>query len=284
MNNARLYFISFYIWCLSSREKPFFPRFPVSGHILKYMKILDISWLRKGSNIRIVYSLSYYSLATCSDVYYSTSFENKSVIRSLSSMNWNRIVWITLTGKIFLSYNISMRVHDSFMTILCDGNNIPYTILSCNSYQRSLLQRHMAQSHHSVAKMLHLYLLLFICKLCKGFKERQKTYGLTYEGEPLLLSVLKPEFRSAKPYCLQFHQYISQYWNLWLSLIQSHMYFLTWQRLKMTSWLFCFHLALLDYSQNDNIHSLLVHSDSQHCLPSGARCLTEAKLKLKRVI
>lgn len=143
-----IYFILFYLFLylmFIQQRKDVSPRFPGSGHILKYMKIPDISWYKKGSNtqIRVVYSLSYYSLVTCSEVYYSTSHKNKCVIRSLSRMSWNRIVWVTLTGKIFLSYDISMRVHDSFMTIFCGGNNIAYSILSCNSYQGTLLQRHM---------------------------------------------------------------------------------------------------------------------------------------------
>lgn len=90
------------------------------------------------------------------------------------------------TGKIFLHYITSMRVQDSFTTILCDGNNLVYTIVSCNSYKETLQQSHTGWFHHSVAEILHLYLLLFIWRLCKGFKEWQ-TCGLTYEGEPLLL-------------------------------------------------------------------------------------------------
>lgn len=45
-------------------------------------------------------------------------------------MNW----------KIFLYYNISMRIQDSFTKRqfpLCDGNNLTYTIISCNSYQET---------------------------------------------------------------------------------------------------------------------------------------------------
>lgn len=72
-------------------------------------------------------------------------------------MTCDRIVWITLTEKIFLSYDISMKAHDSFKTILGNRNNIPYTTLSCNSYQGTLLQRHMVWSHYSVAEMLHRY-------------------------------------------------------------------------------------------------------------------------------
>lgn len=45
---------------------------------------------------------------------------------------------------------------------------------------------------------------------------------------------------------------------------------------KMTSQLICFYLALLDCSWDGNIHSLLVHSNSQHCWPSSAHFLTEA--------
>jgi len=51
----------------------------------------------------------------------------------------------------------------------------------------------------------------------------------------------------------------------------------------MTSQLFCFHLVLLDYLQNDNMHSLLVQNDSQPCLPFGALFLTEAICKVKQV-
>lgn len=267
------------------QRKDVSPRFPGSGHILKYMKILDISWYRKGSNtqITVVYSLSYYSVATCSEVYYSTSHKNKCVIWSLSRMSWNRIVWVTLTGKMFLSYDISIRVHDSFMTIFSGGNNIAYTILSCNSYQGTLLQRHMvAVSSLSCWNAASLFTALHMQIVSKS--DRRFVLDLWRQASATIWSLAWiPISKSTLSAISSIHFRVMKLVTL-MSLIQSSVYFLMWQRLKMTSWLFCFHLALLDYSQNGNIHSLLVHSDSQSCLPFSALFLTEAKFKLKKVI
>lgn len=162
-------------------------------------------------------------------------------------------------------------------------NNIAYTILSCNSYQGTLLQRHMvAVSSLSCWNAASLFTALHMQIVSKS--DRRFVLDLWRQASATIWSLAWIPISKSTLFAISsIHFRVMKLVTL-MSLIQSSVYFLMWQRLKMTSWLFCFHLAVLDYSQNGNIHTLLVHSDSQRCLPFSALFLTEAKFKLKKVI
>lgn len=108
-------------------------------------------------------------------MYYGISTRNKEVIQALSGINWNWYIWVPVIEKILY---IFMTFHYSITTNLHDGSNISYYVLSWNSHLRTLLKRHVMQSHHSVAKMVPYSLLPYTCTLCKSFQEWKKSCGL----------------------------------------------------------------------------------------------------------
>lgn len=111
---------------------------------------------------------------------------------------WNQLELVYLSASDWKILYMFMTFRDSITTNLHNGSNILYYVLSWNSHLRTLLKRHVIQSHHSVTKIVRYSLLPFTCTLCKSFQEWKKTCGLNYKSCPLLQSNLSPEFRSAK--------------------------------------------------------------------------------------
>lgn len=134
-------------------------------------------------------------------------------------MNW----------KIFSCYNTSMRVQDSFTTILCDGNNLTYTIISCNSYQETIVQRHTQWFHNSAAKVQHLYLLLFMCGLYKCFKDWQRPwFDLWKWAFATIRSLAGIQISKLILFSISSIPFPALKLGTLMSLVQSSVYFVMW--------------------------------------------------------